>query len=167
MSRIGASSTSEITTRASAARSPERIRSRIARQLVPLPEPRIPIGSLFTYLTIKWTAMEASNAEQAINLTPVLANPLQQAGSRIPGLKWDDSNFGANLFQNFALFFVKRFRCVVTTFHINVWLARGNKLHRPDFRKDCDEINALQSRKDFRAIAFPGDGPPLSLQFSN
>ena len=47
ISRIGASRTSETTKRASAARSPDRMRSRIARQLLPFPDPRIPIGRRF------------------------------------------------------------------------------------------------------------------------
>ena len=47
ISRIGASSTSDTRRRASAASLPDRMPSRIARALLPLPDPRIPIGSGF------------------------------------------------------------------------------------------------------------------------
>ena len=58
ISRIGASSTSEITTHASARSSPEWMRSRIARQLLPLPDPRIPIANRFTCQRVKCSITE-------------------------------------------------------------------------------------------------------------
>src|SRR5436309_15691774 len=67
----------------------------------------------------------------------------EQARSRIACLKWNDANFGADLLQKCALFFVECFRGVVASFHINSRVACGNKLRRSQFGKNCNEIYAL------------------------
>src|SRR5947207_6561682 len=146
MSRIRASNTSEITTRISAARSPLLMLSRIARQFVPLPDPRMPSGTSF------------------IN---DLSQLFEQTGGRIPMHKWEDTNVRSD-FPKYGFFFrIQRFGSVITTLGINGRPCRFDQSSRVNFGKNRDEIDELQRGEDFRTITFVVKRTPNSFQGSN
>src|SRR4029453_2884616 len=129
MSRIGASSTSETTRRASAGRSPDRIRSKIARQLLPFPDPRIPIGSRFIL--------------RAVYRLLALTDLFDQFGSRITCLEWNYADLSSDFLEYCTLLFIQCLRGVISAFAINGGADCSEKLRGPNFWKDRDQIHAF------------------------
>src|SRR4051794_19788447 len=138
-----ASNTSEITTRASAQSHPSRIRSRIARQLLPFPEPRIPIP---------------------IAAISAAVHSIDQLRRRIAALERNDPNLTADSFQHSALLCVQTLWRVVAALYVNRRPDALEKVRRAHFRKNRDVVNAAQCGEHFRAISLRVQRPRIAFQ---
>src|ERR1051325_1670854 len=94
---------------------------------------------------------------QLADVSPVdLSQLFEQSRSRISGLKWNDSNLCAKLFQQGTFVWIQCFRGVITSLYINGRTRGRNEFSCHWLAEYRYEVNAGQSGQHFSAISLVG-----------